>query len=93
MNAAGGEDFSIVVTEDREGVQEVWSFGNNLRGQLGINRSSHVQDINKIDDISGFIDRSANKSLKISHVDCGRRHAVVTFDYGAFYIWGDNEFG
>ncbi len=34
-----------------------------------------------------------NKPLKINNLTCGRRHCVATFDYGAFFIWGDNEFG
>ena len=26
-------------------------------------------------------------------MSCGRKHCAVTFDYGAFFIWGDNEYG
>ena len=46
-----------------------------------------------IEDISGFVDMYENKPLNINNLTCGRRHCVATFDYGAFFIWGDNEFG
>jgi alpha-tubulin suppressor-like RCC1 family protein len=46
-----------------------------------------------IEDLSGFVDRNKKNPLKVSNIACGLKHAVVTFDYGAFYIWGDNEFG
>ena len=36
-----GKDFTTFVPKNRENVQEVWSTGNNLRGQLGINRISY----------------------------------------------------
>jgi len=75
-------------------VQEVYACGNNLRGQLGINRMSHVQDLILVEDISGFVDlHSTNAPLTINNMSCGRKHCVVTFDYGAFFIWGDNEHG
>ena len=46
-----------------------------------------------IEDISGFVDLSKGKPLNISHIACGRRHSIAVFDYGAFFIWGDNENG
>ena len=47
-----------------------------------------------IEDISGFVDMQNNaKPLKINNISCGRKHTIATFDYGAFFIWGDNEFG
>jgi len=33
----------------------VFGTGNNLKGQLGINRLSHLQDLTLIDDISSLI--------------------------------------
>jgi len=41
----GGMDFSIIVTEDGRGDQYFWGTGNNLRGQLGINMTTHFHDI------------------------------------------------
>ncbi|CAI2363438.1 unnamed protein product [Moneuplotes crassus] len=93
VKADGGKDFSIIVTKDRKDVQEVFATGNNLRGQLGINRISHLQDIERIEDASGFVDHLKRAPLTISNLSCGRRHSILTFDYGAFFIWGDNEKG
>jgi alpha-tubulin suppressor-like RCC1 family protein len=95
VDAACGEEFSLILCKNpsNNNVQEVWATGNNLRGQLGINRMSHVQDLTLIEDISGFVDLYENKPLNINNLTCGRRHCIATFDYGAFFIWGDNEFG
>jgi alpha-tubulin suppressor-like RCC1 family protein len=95
IDAAAGEEFSLILVQNpsSNNVQEVYACGNNLRGQLGINRMSHVQDLVQIEDISGFVDMYENIPLKITNLTCGRRHCVATFNYGAFFIWGDNEFG
>lgn len=93
VDVDGGKDFSVIVTKDRNGIQEVWSTGNNLRGQLGINRISHLQDVLRVDDVSGFIDNMKQVPLNIAFLTCGRRHSMLVFDYGAFFIWGDNEKG
>ena len=44
IDAAAGEEFSLILCKDpaNNDVQEVYACGNNLRGQLGINRMSHV---------------------------------------------------
>jgi alpha-tubulin suppressor-like RCC1 family protein len=95
IDAACGEEFSIILCKNlsEKGVNELYACGNNLRGQLGINRTSHVQDITLIEDISGFVDLYKGVPLTVNNISCGRRHCVATFDYGAFFIWGDNEFG
>ena len=46
-----------------------------------------------IEDISGFVDMYKDRPLNINHISCGRKHCLATFDYGAFFVWGDNEFG
>lgn len=66
VQAEGGKDFSVFITKDRNDVQEVWATGNNLRGQLGINRISHLQDVMKIDDVSGFLDSTKQTPLNIA---------------------------
>jgi hypothetical protein len=94
LDAAAGEEFSLVLAENpATHMQEVYACGNNLRGQLGINRMSHVQDLILVEDISGFVDLYENIPLKITNLTCGRRHCAATFNYGAFFVWGDNEFG
>jgi len=68
IKAEGGKDFSVFVTKDRRDITEVWSTGNNLRGQLGINRISHLQDITRVDDISGFVDNTRQVPLQITNL-------------------------
>jgi alpha-tubulin suppressor-like RCC1 family protein len=46
-----------------------------------------------IEDISGFVNSSKGKPLNINNLSCGRKHCIAAFDYGAFFIWGDNENG
>ena len=46
-----------------------------------------------LEDLSGFSDMNKGTALKIHKLTCGRRHCVATFNYGAFFMWGDNEFG
>jgi alpha-tubulin suppressor-like RCC1 family protein len=46
-----------------------------------------------VEDLSGFVDLHKDKPLNISHISCGRKHCIAAFDYGAFFIWGDNENG
>lgn len=31
--------------------------------------------------------------LHIKKIVCGRRFCLAAFDYGAFFVWGDNEVG
>lgn len=70
LDAAGGEEFSIIHTRDPNNgnVEEIYSCGNNLRGQLGINRVSHLQDVMLVEDVSGFVDQSTGKPLHITNI-------------------------
>ena len=48
VNVAAGEEHTVVKTEirrDGKALSElIYACGNNLRGQLGINRTSHLND-------------------------------------------------
>lgn len=44
-HVSGGSDFSIIISEDGYGNQLFWGTGNNLRGQLGINLTTHIHDM------------------------------------------------
>lgn len=70
IDVTAGEDFSLVLLENplNKEAHEIFSTGNNLRGQLGINRVCHLADISLVEDISGFIDSSTNKPLKVAHL-------------------------
>jgi len=73
----------------------VYGCGNNLKGQLGINRVSHLNDFTLLEDISELYDAGDEHQvpLHIKKIACGRRHCMAAFEYGAFFFWGDNEHG
>ena len=52
-----------------------------------------MADLTLVEDISGHIDKARKEPLRIDQLKCGRRHCICTFEYGAFFIWGDNEQG
>lgn len=74
LNAAAGEEHSIVVALKRIGddlwEEEVYGCGNNLKGQLGINRTSHLNDFTKIEDISNIFDVQ-REACHVRHLSCG----------------------
>jgi len=76
-------------------VEQVWACGNNLKGQLGINRCSHLTDFTLVEDVSELFDSvdEHQQPLHIKKLVCGRRFCMAAFDYGAFFVWGDNEVG
>lgn len=51
-----------------------------------------MQDLVLIQDISDLFDEK-NEYLGVVNLQCGRRHCVANFDYGAFLYWGDNQVG
>ena len=100
VDAACGEEHSVVVTQIRnpEGKcthEIVYSAGNNLKGQLGINRTSHLNDWILVEDLSELYDGLDENMtpLHINKISCGKRHCMATLDYGAFFFWGDNVSG
>ena len=54
-----------------------------------------MNDLTLIEDISDLYDPfDENQSpLQVQKLSCGRRHCMVSFEYGAFFFWGDNESG
>lgn len=100
VDAACGEEHTVVVCQIRNGEGKcthelVYSCGNNLKGQLGINRMSHVNDWSLVEDLSELYDGmdEDQKPLHITSIACGRRHCMAALDYGAFFFWGDNVSG
>lgn len=95
VDAAAGEEFSVIVAQGKKSgtiYEQVYACGNNLKGSLGINRTSHVQDLTLVPDISDLFDEK-DQARMINHIQCGRRHCMATFDFGAFVFWGDNQVG
>ena len=100
VDAAAGQEHSVAVCQIRNGEGKpthelVYACGNNLKGQLGINRTSHLQDWMLVEDISEMYDSvdGEMKPLHITAISCGKRHCLATLDYGGFYYWGDNVNG
>jgi alpha-tubulin suppressor-like RCC1 family protein len=92
VDAAAGEEMSIIVAQGKKAgiiYEQVFACGNNLKGSLGINRTSHLQDLTLVPDLSDLFDET-EQALMINHISCGRRHCVANYDYGAFMYWGDN---
>ena len=54
-----------------------------------------MQDFVLLSDISELYDSSdvKRKPLSLDNLSSGKRHTLASFDYGAFFFWGDNEFG
>ena len=95
VNAAAGEEMSMIVAHGKKAgliFEQVYGCGNNLKGTLGINRTSHLMDLTLVPDISDLFDEQ-NNPLLINSLACGRRHCICSFDYGAFMFWGDNQVG
>ena len=95
VDAAAGEEFSVIIAQGKKSgtiYEQVFACGNNLKGSLGINRTSHVQDLTLVPDISDLFDEK-DEARMINHIQCGRRHCIATFDFGAFVFWGDNQVG
>lgn len=95
VDAAAGEEMSMIVAQGKKGgriFEQTYACGNNLKGSLGINRTSHLQDLTLVPDLSDLFDESET-ALTITNLQCGRRHCVAAYDYGAFLFWGDNQVG
>lgn len=95
VNAAAGEEMSMFVGHGKKAgllYEQVYACGNNLRGQLGIARPSHLMDLTLVSDISDLFDEK-DEALMLSDLVCGRRHCIAHYDYGAFKFWGDNNSG
>jgi alpha-tubulin suppressor-like RCC1 family protein len=48
-----------------------------------------------VEDVSELFDSvdEHQTPLHIKKIVCGRRFCMAAFDYGAFFVWGDNEVG
>ena len=60
VDAAAGEEHTVAICQVRKGGKPmselVYACGNNLKGQLGINRCSHLSDFTLVEDISELYD-------------------------------------
>lgn len=59
VDAAAGEEMTIIIAHGKKAgkvVERVYACGNNLKGSLGINRTSHLQDLTLVSDLSDLFD-------------------------------------
>lgn len=54
-----------------------------------------MTDFTLVEDVSELFDSvdEHQQPLHIKKLVCGRRFCMAAFDYGAFFVWGDNEVG
>ena len=75
-----GDSFSMVVTADGE----VYGWGDNNLGQLGIGNYSNKKEPCKITQPAGTV---------IEKVVCGYMHTLALSKKGILYTWGANTYG
>lgn len=96
-DAAGGRDFTILVSEKENGETEVFGAGVNKFGQLGINELSDCNDFTKLSAISNLEFQSNPaaplEQTKITNLSCGWDHCFCETNMGVMFGWGANSHG
>ncbi|XP_065053483.1 uncharacterized protein LOC135682495 isoform X2 [Rhopilema esculentum] len=77
---ACGLDFTIALTAD----SQLYSFGENERGQLGLGDTETRTFPALIECLS---------DEKIMHISCGTSHAGIVTASGDVWMWGSNDYG
>ncbi|XP_015440518.1 PREDICTED: RCC1 and BTB domain-containing protein 1-like [Dufourea novaeangliae] len=75
-----GDSFCIAVTDSGE----VYSWGDNSEGQLGIGNFKNQANPCKVSTLTGII---------IEKVVCGYKHTLALSNKGVLYVWGGNNNG
>jgi alpha-tubulin suppressor-like RCC1 family protein len=75
-----GDSHSLVLTSD----DELWSFGINTSGELGLGHDDTVCSPERIDPLS-------HKRIRL--LSAGSHSLVLTSDYDEVFAWGANVFG
>lgn len=75
-----GQSFTIVLTD----TGELFSWGYNGNGQLGIGNNTNQQQPAKVTGLNG---------KQIQKVVCGMAHVLALTDTGELYSWGANSYG
>ena len=96
LDIKAGELFSVLIAQNRVTKSyEVFTFGNNLKGELGQGEIKHIRDITKVEGLSDFILKRKGKEEKVlvTNIGCGNAHNIVQLNIGYVMEWGDNEHG
>jgi alpha-tubulin suppressor-like RCC1 family protein len=76
--AAGGDNFTLVVSDSGN----VWSFGDNAYGQLGLGNTTDAKSAMQIPGLS-----------EVVAVAAGGSHSLALTSTGDVYAWGNNQYG
>lgn len=93
---AAGEEFSIIVGRNRTSNEtEVYGCGHNLHGELGGGNLSHINEIQKVESLSGYTISTpeGEKHVRVDKISCGKNHCMALLNVGAVMEWGANEHG
>lgn len=85
IDMAAGNDFSVVVGRNRlNDSYQVFSFGSNLNGQLGIGEIRHLRDVTKIEGLSNFVlkRKGKNEKVAVAQIACGAGHTIAHLNIG-----------
>eukprot|EP01083_Nonionella_stella_P293328 997549_1 len=86
VQIAAGRDHSYCLDIDGN----VWSFGSNYRGQLGI---GHKSSDNNNTEIINKIQWFENQNKKITHISSGNYHGAAISKSGHVFVWGRGDEG
>ena len=75
-----GDNHTVIITEDGN----LYSFGLNNRGQLGLGSNINSNVPSLVIDLNG---------LKVKAASCGKLHTVIITEDGELHSFGSNEFG
>lgn len=85
LDIRSGEEFSVLIARNKTSESfEVYTFGSNLRGQLGIGEIRHIRDVTKVDALSNFVLKKGGKERKVevTQLACGNRHCIALLNIG-----------
>jgi hypothetical protein len=77
-----GSNYMMALDEDGN----VYSWGSNIYGQLGIGKITDYEEIN-------LIEYSKFENNLIDDICCGFNHTLALSKKGKVFAWGNNEFG
>lgn len=83
VHAYNGCEHTLVVAEEKDGTPQLYSFGYNLRGQLGLGVTSSEAVPRPVQLLTG---------KRVSIVSCSYHHTLVSCE-GETYSFGRNDYG
>lgn len=82
----GGSNFSVALSQ----MGDVFTFGENNNGQLGINQQENVYQTAPIKITENF---DLQEDEQITKIAVGSSHALALTQLGNVFVWGNNNFG